>query len=119
MPLNAETTHLVNYNRLCLLKPHSIVLNSSRGPIVSGKDLYRALKEGRIDGAGLDVLEEEPPAVPIPLAEFDTVLFTPHVAYYSQEAEINMKRKSFEEVVRVFTEGRPKHWVNKQFFPQA
>lgn len=119
MPLTENTRHIVNYERLCRLKPHSIVLNSSRGPVLSGDGLYRALKEGRIYGAGLDVLEEEPPKFPLPLAEFDTVLFSPHIAYYSQEGEINMKRKSFEEVVRFFTEGRPKHWVNQKFFPVA
>lgn len=117
MPLTEETRHIVNYERLCQLKPHSIVLNSSRGPVLSSDGLYRALKEGRIYGAGLDVLEEEPPKHPLPLAEFDSVLFSPHIAYYSQEGEINMKRKSFEEVVRFFTEGRPKHWVNQKFFP--
>ncbi len=116
MPLTEETTHLVNYERLCQLKSHSIVLNSSRGPVLSSDGLYRALKEGRIHGAGLDVLEEEPPRYPLNLAEFDTVLFSPHIAYYSQEGEINMKRKSFEEVVRFFTEGRPKNWVNQKLF---
>lgn len=119
MPLTEETTHMVGYERLCQLKPHSIILNSSRGPVLSSDGLYRALKEGRIHGAGLDVLEEEPPTYPMPLAEFDTVLFSPHIAYYSQEGEINMKRKSFEEVVRFFTEGRPKHWVNRTFFPAS
>lgn len=119
MPLTEETTHLVNYERLCRLKPHSIVLNSSRGPVLSGDGLYRALKEGRIHGAGLDVLEEEPPTWPLALAECDTVLFSPHIAYYSQEGEMNMKRKSFEEVERFFTEGRPKHWVNQRFFPAS
>lgn len=119
MPLNEETKHLVNYDRLCKLKPHSIVLNSSRGPVLSSEGLYRALQEGRIYGAALDVLEEEPPTYPLALAEFDTVLFSPHIAYYSQEGEINMKRKSFEEVVRYFTEGRPKHWVNQKFFPAS
>jgi D-3-phosphoglycerate dehydrogenase len=94
------------------------VLNSSRGPVLDTAGLCRALEEGRVYGAGLDVLEEEPPSCPMPLAAFETVLFTPHVAYYSQEAEINMKRKSFEEVERFFREGRPKHWVNKQFFTQ-
>ena len=79
-------------------------------------DLYRALKEQRIYGAGLDVLEFEPPEQPIPLAEFDTVLFSPHIGYYSEEALENMKRKSFEEVVRTTKEGQPKHWVNKKFF---
>lgn len=119
MPLTNETKHIVNYERLCMLKPHSIVLNTSRGPVLSSDGLYRALKEGRIYGAGLDVLEVEPPVQPMPLAEFDTVLFSPHIAYYSQEGETNMKRKSFEEVVRFFTEGRPKHWVNQKFFPAA
>lgn len=118
MPLTEETRHMVNYKRLCQLKPHSIVLNSSRGPVLSSEGLYRALKEERIYGAGLDVLEEEPPSHPMALGEFDTVLFSPHIAYYSQEGEINMKRKSFEEVVRFFTEGRPKHWVNQEFFSE-
>jgi D-3-phosphoglycerate dehydrogenase len=119
MPLTGETRHIVNYERLCRLKPHSIVLNSSRGPVLCSDGLYRALKEKRICGAGLDVLEEEPPQYPIPLAEFDSVLFSPHVAYYSQEGENSIKRNSFEEIVRFFTEGRPKHWVNQQYFPAS
>ena len=116
MPLNESTHHVVNYDLMRRLKPHSIVLNSSRGPVIDNADLYRVLKEGRIFGAGLDVLEVEPPEFPLPLAEFDNVLLSPHIAYYSQEGEINMKRKSFEEVGRALLEGRPKHWVNEKYF---
>ena len=60
-PLTDQTHHLVNATRLALMKPSAYLINTARGPIVDQKALTEALKEGRIGGAGLDVLEKEPP----------------------------------------------------------
>jgi glycerate dehydrogenase len=88
-PLNEQTLNLINYKRLQLLKPHAILLNLGRGGIVNEADLARALDEGLIGGAGLDVLEHEPIASQNPLLHIkqkDKLIITPHIAWASQEA---------------------------------
>jgi D-3-phosphoglycerate dehydrogenase len=79
MPAMPETVHLINSKTLAKMKPTAFLLNTSRGAVVNEADLYRALKEKRIAGAGLDVFEEEPPGK-IPLLELDNVVVTPHAA---------------------------------------
>jgi phosphoglycerate dehydrogenase-like enzyme len=79
MPAMPETAHLINAKTLAKMKPTAFLLNTSRGAVVNEADLYKALKEKRIAGAGLDVFEEEPPGK-IPLLEMDNVVVTPHAA---------------------------------------
>lgn len=79
-------------------------------------DLLAALREGRIAGAGLDVLTDEPPTFPLALAALDNVVLTPHTAWYSDDAMPELRRKASAEVVRTLTEGRPKFWVNQRAF---
>ena len=78
-PGGKSTHHLVNYDVLAKLGPAGYLINVSRGTVVNTNDLIRALREGLVAGAGLDVLEEEPD-VPADLAELENVLLTPHVA---------------------------------------
>jgi phosphoglycerate dehydrogenase-like enzyme len=66
-PLTPETCHLVNADRLALMKPTAYLINTSRGPIVDQKALTKALEERRVGGAGLDVLEKEPPDAEDPI----------------------------------------------------
>lgn len=113
-PLTEETKHIINLQNLKKMKRTAFIVNTSRGPLVSESDLYVALKEGIIAGAGLDVLENEPPSWPFPLSELDNVILTPHAAFYSEESELELRRKAAQEVVRTLREGRPKHWVNKK-----
>jgi D-3-phosphoglycerate dehydrogenase len=101
---------------LQLLKPTAIVVNTSRGPLINEADLLAALREGRIAGAGLDVLTDEPPAFPLALAALDNVVLTPHTAWYSDDAMPELRRKASAEVVRTLIEGRPKFWVNQRAF---
>lgn len=113
MPLTEETHHLINESTLSLMKPSTFFVNTSRGPLVNQKDLYQALVEKRIAGAALDVLETEPPEAPFALAGLDNIILTPHAAFYSDESEIELRRKAALEIVRALTGNNPKNWVNK------
>ena len=79
-PMLPENHHLMNAQRLALMKPGSVLINTARGPIIDEAALYDALKSGHLRGAGLDVFEEEPLPLESPLLEFDNVLFSGHVA---------------------------------------
>jgi phosphoglycerate dehydrogenase-like enzyme len=77
-PLNDETRGLVNAERLAQMKPSAYLINTSRGPVVDQAALTEALANGRIAGAGLDVLEKEPPDPDDPLLSMDNVILSPH-----------------------------------------
>ena len=98
--LNKSTHHLIDTEQLKQMKPTAYLINTARGPIVNEKALIRALKEGWIAGAGLDVFEEEP-NVPEELKELDNVVLTPHIASATREARIQMARMAVENVIDV------------------
>ena len=79
-PLTPQTHHIVNRERLAMMKPTAVVINTSRGPVVDEAALIEALQEGRIAGAGLDVFEQEPVDPANPLLQMDNVVVTPHIA---------------------------------------
>lgn len=116
VPLMDETHHMINMESLGKMKPETFFVNTSRGPLVNEEDLYEALSKKMIAGAGLDVLNAEPPEMPIPLADFDNVILTPHAAFVSEEAIPELRRKAAQEIVRTLTEGKPKYWVNARDF---
>jgi phosphoglycerate dehydrogenase-like enzyme len=84
-PLSAETRHLVNAERLALMKPTAYLINTARGPIVDQKALTKVLAERRIAGAGLDVLESEPPAPDDPILKLDNVILAPHALCWTDQ----------------------------------
>jgi phosphoglycerate dehydrogenase-like enzyme len=84
-PLNDETHHIVNAQRLALMKPTAYLINTSRGPVVDEKALTRVLQERRIAGAGLDVFEQEPSPADNPLYRLDNVLVTPHALCWTDQ----------------------------------
>lgn len=85
-PLTSDTLELVNASRLALMKPSAILINTGRGPLINEKDLADALNEGRIAGAGLDVLSTEPPRKDNPLLMARNCFITPHIAWATKEA---------------------------------
>ena len=85
-PLTPETHHLVNAERLALMKPTAYLINTARGPIVDQKALTEVLEERRIAGAGLDVLEKEPPDADDPILRLDNVIFGPHALCWTDHA---------------------------------
>jgi len=84
-PLTPETRHLVNAERLALMKPTAYLINTARGPIVDQKALTRVLQERRIAGAGLDVLEQEPPDPDDPILKLDNVILAPHALCWTDQ----------------------------------
>ena len=86
VPLGDQTRHMISDNELGMMKSTAILINTCRGPVVDEKALIRAMQEGRIAGAGLDVLETEPAAADNPLLKMDNVLVTPHLATMTREA---------------------------------
>lgn len=114
--LNAETRHLIDEVFLRQMKPTACLINTSRGPVVDEQALIRALQEGWIAGAALDVREPEPPASDSPLCQMDNVILTPHAAYYSTPAVAQVPRRCGEEVARALTGQRPLHVVNPEVY---
>lgn len=112
-PLLTETYHMVNKEMLELAKPSAVIINTGRGPVINEKDLIDALKEGKISGAGLDVVEEEPVDISNPLLSMDNVILTPHIAFYSEESIQELKRKTALNVMDVLQGKKPRYLVNK------
>ena len=113
LPLTDETFHIVNKKTLNLMKKRAYLINTVRGALVNQDDLYTALKEERIAGAGLDVFEEEPLSASHPLCTLNNVLLSPHAAFFSVSSLPDLDKKTMEEVIRALT-GQPLNtWGNK------
>ncbi len=110
-PLTAETRGLVNRDLLGLMKPGAFLINTGRGPLVVEEDLAAALNEGRIAGAGLDVLGTEPPAPDNPLLSARNGCITPHIAWATLAARRRLMQTACENV-RAFLNGDRIHVVN-------
>lgn len=110
-PLTAETRGMVDARRLALMKPTSMLINTSRGPLIVEEDLAAALKNGVIAAAAVDVLCKEPPAIDNPLLQCPNCYFTPHIGWTSPEA----RQRLMDVVVgnvKSFIEGKPTNVVN-------
>ncbi len=105
-PLDDSTRGMIGEERLRLMKGNAILVNTARGPIVDARALFKALEEGWIAGAGLDVHETEPPSFR-PLVELDTVVSTCHVAGISDGASYNMAMRTVEKIITYFRGGMP------------
>jgi D-3-phosphoglycerate dehydrogenase len=116
-PLNSETHHMIGQN-LRMMKPTAYLINTSRGPVVDEDMLIKALRDKWIAGAGLDVLEKEPPDPSNPLLAMGNVIVTPHSAYYSDDSVVRMRRSVGMEAARVLSGRWPKNLVNKGVQPK-
>ncbi|MDE2262105.1 MAG: C-terminal binding protein, partial [Gammaproteobacteria bacterium] len=105
VPLTAATHHLLGRERIALMKPGAFLINVSRGAVVDTNALVDALESGRLAGAALDVLEDEPHVPPGLLRP--NVILTPHIAFSSDASLRDLRRKASEEVVRVLRGERP------------
>lgn len=105
MPLETSR-NLIGNEEMKKMKPTACLINVSRGGIIDENALYRALTEGWIAGAACDVLETEPPSSDHPLFGCKNFICTPHMAWYSEEASVDLKTKLAEELVR-FMDGKP------------
>ncbi len=113
-PLTDETRHIINENALRLMKPNAYLINTSRGPVVDEAALIKALQEGWIAGAGLDVLEKEPPDSDNPLLSMDNVVLSPHSGHTS-ELSLRIRTGRYGEEVAAVLDGKmPRNLVNPQ-----
>ena len=109
-PLTKENTGFVNRELLELMKPTSILINTARGALINEKDLAQALQQGRIAGAGLDVLSTEPPPKDHPLIGLENCIITPHNAWISFEARQRIMNVTIANV-QSFLNGKPQNVV--------
>lgn len=116
VPLTEETRGTVNLDIFQRMRKDAVFINIARGPIVCEEDLITALKEKMILSAGLDVVSEEPLPEDSELLRMDNVIITPHVAFYTVEAEDELRRRCTQEVIYALVEGRPHAFVNQSDF---
>lgn len=110
-PLNAETRHLVNAQRLALMKPTAMIINTGRGPLIDEQALADALNQNRIYAAGVDVLSSEPPRADNPLLSARNCFITPHIAWATTEARERLMQTAVANV-KAFLSGKPENAVH-------
>ena len=113
IPLNDKTKNIINYDLLKTMKNNCIIINAARGGIVNEVDLDRALKEGLIFGAGLDVFEIEPPEANNPLLKNDKVFLSPHTASFTEECMTRMGKETVQNIIDFFDEKLEKSKIVK------
>ncbi len=114
VPLTPETYHMIGEEQLRKMKPTAFLINTARGKVVDQKALYRALKEGWIAGAGLDVFEQEPIPPDDPLLKLDNVVLAPHAASASHETRSRMAEMVAENLIAFLNGKVPPNLVNKE-----
>ena len=112
--LTRETRHMMGLEQFRRMKRTAYFINTARGELVDERALYTALSEGLIAGAGLDVLETEPPGRDNPLLKLNNVFVTGHFAYYSEESQEELFRWPWKEVARLLRGEWPRGLVNAQ-----
>ena len=113
IPLNDKTKNIINYDLLKTMKNNCIIINAARGGIVNEVDLDKALNEGLIFGAGLDVFETEPPEPNNPLLKNDKVFLSPHTAAFTAECMTRMGKETVQNIIDFFDEKLEKSKIVK------
>jgi D-3-phosphoglycerate dehydrogenase len=113
-PLNNSTRHLIGEKEFKKMEKKPLLINTSRGPIIDEKALIHALREGLLSGAGLDVLETEPPDSQSPLLKMENVVLSPHIGFYSVESISELKRRTAKNVADVLMGKWPGFVVNRE-----
>lgn len=112
VPLMKETLHLIDEPKLRMMKKTAYLINNSRGPVVDEEALTKALRDGWIAGAGLDVFEQEPTPKSNPLLRMDNVVVAPHISSASYETRSRMAEMVAENLVAFFEKRKPPNLVN-------
>lgn len=118
-PLTAANRHVINATSLAKMKRTAYLINTARGPLIDETALLEAVQSGQIAGAALDVLTVEPPPPDHPLLHEPRILITPHTAWYSEAAKVDVRVRGAEEVVRVLNGEPPRSPANRVTRPRS
>jgi D-3-phosphoglycerate dehydrogenase len=113
VPLTEETEKVIDHHALSLMKPHAYLINTGRGKLIDEGALLKAVQEGWIRGAALDVMDVEPPPPDNPLLKDERIIVTPHAAFFSEEAVHDVRVRGAETVIDVLQGKIPKHPANQ------
>jgi len=113
-PLTPETRGLFNGEAFAKMKPTSFVVNTSRGPLIDEAALLQALNDGKIAGAGLDVLAKEPPSLQDPVLHHPRAIVTPHAAFYSEESVLELQTTAARQMAEALAGRCPLNIVNPE-----
>jgi D-3-phosphoglycerate dehydrogenase len=113
-PLTEITRGMIGAEQLAQMRTDAVLVNTSRAGVVDGAALVEALSTGRILGAGIDVHESEPLPASHPLTSFDSVVLTPHLAWYTEESYDELKRRTVANVIEVCAGREPRDIVNPE-----
>jgi D-3-phosphoglycerate dehydrogenase len=117
-PLTRETQGMLGYAQFKMMKKEAFLINTARGGLIQERDLVRALEEGLLAGAGLDLLESEDLDPQNPLLSFNNVTITPHVAFYSEQSVQDLQTRAVQEVVRILSGKAPGVCLNPEVLQQ-
>ena len=118
-PLVPATEKMIGAAELSAMKSEAFLVNAARGPLIDEDALHHALTTGEIAGAGLDVLVDLEPPTDHPLVALENVIVTPHTAFFSQEAVLELEERAAGEVARVLTGQMPDNPVNPDVFSHS
>jgi D-3-phosphoglycerate dehydrogenase len=119
VPANDETRHMIDARRIAIMKPAAFLINAARGEIIDESALIAALRDKRIAGAALDVLEGKAPAADHPLHALDNVLLTPHIAGRSADANLRNGLQVVADLRAIFNGRHPGHLINPGAWPRV
>ena len=115
LPLTPRTRSMIGQPELEIMKPGAFLINTCRGPVIDELALYHALNNNQIAGAGLDVMEEEPPNPNNPLFDLDNVIITPHIAGPSQDSTERCAEFAYYNIQRVLAGDGPESLVTPEY----
>lgn len=116
VPHTPETDKMIDARLLALMKPTAYLVNTCRGGVVNEQDLIEALESGRLRGAGLDVLTDEPPKADNPLLKMDNVTVTSHLGANAWESDMRGEQMIADTIIDYFAGKQPKNVLNKEVF---
>ncbi len=116
IPATKENEKFIGERELSMMKRNAIIVNTARGSVIDQRALYRALRDGVIAGAGMDVFDPEPPSVDEPILTLDNVVATPHMAAHTEETLSNMAKMVCKNVISVLRGERPDNIANPEIW---
>lgn len=117
-PLTDETRRMIGEKELRQMKKNACLINTARAGLIDQDALFRALKEGWISGAALDVFDKEPPEPGDPLLGLENLISSPHIGWYSMDSRDEAARRGADEIVRILEGKRPLNIVNTEILQE-